>query len=122
MTKQVFEDLVRERVQALGGKPLAIALQNGLPRDAIRSVLRGHPPGLQRAARICRALGLEFYIGLPRRAVPAEIAAVLGIDADATVSEAVSTIKARRDPRTKALMEAMVELHQVLERTRETAG
>ena len=42
-------------------------MENGLPRDAIRSVLRGHPPSVERARKIAEALGLEFYIGPPRR-------------------------------------------------------
>ncbi|MCY4029233.1 MAG: hypothetical protein OXH75_23305, partial [Acidobacteria bacterium] len=44
---------------------------SGLPQDAIRSVLNGHVPRLNRVEQICRALGLEFYIGPPRD-VPVE--------------------------------------------------
>ena len=35
-------------------------------RDTIRSVLRGRVPSVERAAEICEALGLEFYVGPPR--------------------------------------------------------
>ena len=41
-------------------------MDHNLPQDAIRSILEGHTPRLDRAAEICRALGLEFYIGPPR--------------------------------------------------------
>lgn len=51
----------------LGGRsPITVALAANLPREAIRSVLEGHQPSLERAANICEALGLEFYIGPPR--------------------------------------------------------
>ena len=42
------------------------ATAHGLPRDAIRRVLRGHDPRLSRADAICRALGISFTIGKPR--------------------------------------------------------
>ena len=38
----------------------------GLPRRSIYSVIEGHSPTLDRAADICDALGLEFYVGPPR--------------------------------------------------------
>ena len=51
---------------ALAGRSLAgSATSNGLPRDAIRNVLKGHDPKLSRADAICRALGLTFTIGTP---------------------------------------------------------
>ena len=68
MTARAFGSLVRRRVRILGGKPISIAARAGLPRDAIRSVLRGHLPRLDHTAEICDALGLEFYIGPPRDA------------------------------------------------------
>ena len=56
---------------ALGDCPLAtVATAAELPRDAIRNVLAGHDPRLSRADEICRALGLELYIGPPRGEVP----------------------------------------------------
>ena len=68
MTAREFASLVRRRVRILGGKPISIASRAGLSRDAIRSVLRGHLPRLDHTEEICNALGLEFYIGLPRDA------------------------------------------------------
>ncbi len=62
-----FHGIVDERLRELGKSPTKLALENGLPRDAIRSVLRGHPPSVERARKIAEALGLEFYIGPPRR-------------------------------------------------------
>ncbi len=57
-------------LDATKGRSLAgAATAAGLPRDAIRSVLTGHDPRLSRTVDICRALGLEFYIGPPREAV-----------------------------------------------------
>ncbi len=44
----------------------------GLPGNAVRHLLDGHEPKVGRAAEICRALGLEFYIGPPRGGAAAE--------------------------------------------------
>ena len=62
-----FHGIVDERLKELGKSPTKLALENGLPRDAIRSVLRGHPPSVERAKKIAEALGLEFYVGPPRQ-------------------------------------------------------
>ena len=45
---------------------MGVAVQAGLPPDAIRSVFRGHPPTLPRAGEICRALELPLTIGACR--------------------------------------------------------
>ncbi len=44
----------------------------GLPGNAVRHLLDGHEPKSGRLAEICRALGLEFYIGPPRDGAAAE--------------------------------------------------
>ena len=62
-----FHGIVDEWLRELGKSPTKLALENGMPRDAIRSVLRGHPPSVERAKEIAEALGLEFYIGPPRQ-------------------------------------------------------
>lgn len=49
--------------------PINAALAANLPRESIYTLLQGHEPRLSRAAQICDALGLEFYIG-PRRDRP----------------------------------------------------
>ena len=61
-----FAALVRLRLNETGLSQHRAALAHGLPPDAIRSVLDGHVPGFDRVTSICDALGLEFYIGLPR--------------------------------------------------------
>ena len=61
-----FSALVRRRLDETGLSQYRAALASGLPPDAIRSVLEGHVPRLDRVASICEALGLEFYIGPPR--------------------------------------------------------
>lgn len=58
------EDYRATIARALGGRSVAgSATAFGLPRDAIRRVLRGHDPRLSRADAICRALGISFTIG-----------------------------------------------------------
>lgn len=63
---QPFREIVERRLRALGGGAVRAATSAGLKRDSIRSVLRGRVPSIDRAAEICSALGLEFYIGPPR--------------------------------------------------------
>ena len=61
------EDYRATVARALVGRSVAgSATAYGLPRDAIRRVLRGHDPRLSRADAICRALGITFTIGSPR--------------------------------------------------------
>ncbi len=50
----------------------AAEAEAGLPRRSIYSVIEGHSPSLDRAAEICSALGLEFYVGPPREASRSE--------------------------------------------------
>ena len=65
--RSILDQFRQEIEGALGGRSIAgEALRAGLPRDAIRRVLKGHDPSLTRAAEICEALGLELHIG-PRR-------------------------------------------------------
>ena len=61
------EDYRATVAKALVGRSVAgSATAHGLPRDAIRRVLRGHDPRLSRADAICRALGISFTIGKPQ--------------------------------------------------------
>ena len=72
-----FEEIVRDRLAETGETAIGAARRAGLPRDAIRSVLRGHPPNLLRATKICDALGLSLRVG------PHETVQRLGsVDAD----------------------------------------
>ena len=66
MTTIDFAEAVRRRLAERGQSQYRAALNSGLPQDAIRSVLNGHIPRLNRVEQICRALGLELYIGPPR--------------------------------------------------------
>ena len=63
MQQTEFTARIRARLSEIGGTPAGVAVQAGLPRDAIRSVLRGHPPNVLRADQICRALGITLTIG-----------------------------------------------------------
>ena len=66
MTIIDFAEVVRRRLTERGQSQYRAAVNSGLPQDAIRSVLNGHIPRLNRVEQICRALGLELYIGPPR--------------------------------------------------------
>lgn len=61
-----FAATVRRRLVEKRQSKHRAAVDSGLPQDAIRSVLKGHRPRLDRVEEICDALGLELYIG-PRR-------------------------------------------------------
>ena len=66
-----FQNLIRG---AIGDRRVAtLAVDAGLPRDAIRNVLEGHEPKLCRAVEICLAVGLEFYVGQPQERKPATV-------------------------------------------------
>ena len=60
------EALIAQRTNAYRA-----ALAAGLPQEAIRQVINGHEPRAGRLSEICRALGLEFYVG-PRRGPTAD--------------------------------------------------
>lgn len=66
MAEQDFALLIQQRLKVLRTTPFRAARDAGLPRSAIRNAIEGHIPSIARAAEICNALGLEFYIG-PRR-------------------------------------------------------
>ena len=66
-----FAEAVRRRLAERGQSQYRAAVNSGLPQDAIRAVLNGHVPRLTRAEQICRALGMELYIG-PSRDVQVE--------------------------------------------------
>ena len=62
---QHLADLVQQSLDQKRITPRSVALRAGLPYDAIYRVLM-HEPKLNRAAAVCEALGLEFYIGTRR--------------------------------------------------------
>ncbi len=109
---QPFADIVVEYLNRERTSPISAALKAGLNRDAIRSVLRGRTPSVDRAAEICDALGLEFYIGPPRPAPdstdrrdspstsdaelsPKEISAALDMAPGASVADVVTEMERR---------------------------
>ena len=61
-----FVQVVRGRLKARNLSLRAAASRAGLPVRSVQGVFEGHVPSIERAAEICRALGLEFYIGPPR--------------------------------------------------------
>ena len=70
MDAGAFPETVRRRLAKTGLTQHRAAIDHDLPPDAIRSVLDGHIPRLDRAAAICDALGIEFYVGDPRPKQP----------------------------------------------------
>ena len=67
-----FADLVRRRLVETRKSKHRAAVDRGLPQDAIRSVLNGHSPRLERLEQICDALGLELYVGPARDTEPSD--------------------------------------------------
>ena len=51
---------------ASGESYRSVAARAGVPTRSLTAILQGHAPSVDRAADICAALGLEFYIGPPR--------------------------------------------------------
>ena len=121
----IFPDMRPEEFRAVVHRCLAessrsqhrVALDNHLPQDAIRSVLSGHVPRLDRAAEICQALDLEFYVGPPRPCeVPSEILETIGLSEGTSLSEVVQTIKQRietGEAAGKLLQQAVREIYAI---------
>lgn len=59
-------EAIRGAMAAGNTNPRKAAVEAGLPENAIRTVLQGHPPSADRLQQIADALDLEFYFG-PRR-------------------------------------------------------
>ena len=72
--RKTFEKIIAERLDELGTNAFAVEQAADLTKDAIRSVIRPDSkrslPRIDKARKICEALGLEFYIGPPRPASP----------------------------------------------------
>ena len=65
------QDEIRQALSRLGVSPYRAALDADLPRDAIhRVIVEGRSPGVDRLEAICKAVGLEFYVGPPRGLTP----------------------------------------------------
>ena len=70
MTNHEFRTAVENELAARRVSPLRAARGAGLNRDALRSVLRGRAPSIERAADVCRALGWALRIEAPRDRQP----------------------------------------------------
>ena len=58
---------VRQEIEARGTNPYRAAKEARLPENSIRYLLDGHEPRAGRLIEICHALGLELYVGPPRK-------------------------------------------------------
>ena len=61
---------IRHEIEARGTNPYRAAKEARLPENSIRYVLEGHEPRAGRLIEICHALGLELYVGPPRKRAP----------------------------------------------------
>ena len=66
VTNYEFRTMVETELAARRVSPLRAAQGAGLNRDALRSVLRGRAPSIERAADVCKALGWALSIEGPR--------------------------------------------------------
>ena len=69
-----FASIVKGQLAAKRWNAHHAARINGLPRDSIKQVLRGHIPRLDRVIEICAALGLHCRIGPPSESRPRDSA------------------------------------------------
>ena len=107
MDMQRFSCFIRDRLDQMRQSPITVARQAGLPRDAIRSVFRGHPPSLERAAAIASALGYELVLR-PRGAAAPE-------DQNPAKSPEFRRVSNEyADPRLAELLEAIAAEHAAL--------
>jgi len=67
---EFLRDHLRDQIREKGLRPLSSEL--GVPFGNIRSIVDGRATLTTTLDELCRALGLEFYIGPPRDAVPGE--------------------------------------------------
>ena len=58
---------IRSEIEARGTNPYRAAKDARLPENSIRYMLEGHEPRAGRLIEICHALGLELYVGPPRK-------------------------------------------------------
>ena len=100
-----FRTIVEQQLTQRGTSAIRAALGAGMTRDAIRSVLRGRSPSVERAAEICAALDLEFYIG-PRRS---------GTGSVESASQEMGSLDHIRDRRLVELLGLIVGHWQALE-------
>ncbi len=57
---------IQAAIRRKGTNPSRLAKENGWSVNAVRYILEGRRPSSSRLAEVCKALGLEFYVGPPR--------------------------------------------------------
>lgn len=60
--------IFKDQLARCGRRAAEVSKEATGQKDAIKRILDGHVPSINRAEKIARALGLEFYIGPPRQA------------------------------------------------------
>ena len=96
-------DSIRRELESRDMSVRALATGAGLPPKSVQNVLDGKEPWVNRAAEICRALDLKFYVGPPRsdvrKAEPAgvSLASLRDMETGARALNRV-IIEAGRDP------------------------
>ena len=105
--------MIREEIARRGTTPHRVAMEAGLPENAIRTVVAGRQPRADRLEQICRALGLEFYVGPRRPTVPQEVTQALKLERDCDVATAVDKIASLSDTMSavQARGEALIKAH-----------
>ena len=87
MSRSVSLKAALEAYKAQSGASYrSIAIRAGIPVRSLMGILEGHAPSIDRAAEVCEAIGLEFYIGPPRDAgsqPPPPLASESGDDREA---------------------------------------
>ena len=92
---------IRDALNRKGTNPSRFAKENGFSINAVRYVLEGRPPSSRRLAEICKALDLEFYVGLPRMEPGARLGvAQLATQLERLASEARRLAVSERNPPT----------------------
>ena len=69
---------IRQEIEARGTNPYRAAKEARLPENSIRYLLDGHEPRAGRLIEICHALGLELYVGPPRKSAAEAVGADSG--------------------------------------------
>lgn len=63
MTKNGFVEALQRAIKEDGRGPAALALAAGLDESNIRTIMKGHAPGVERSDAILRALKQKLTIG-----------------------------------------------------------
>ncbi len=90
---------IQEALNRKGTNPSRFAKEHGFSINAIRYILEGRPPSSRRLADVCDALGLEFYVGLPRAPAGSRLdAGQLATELERLASEARRLAAEHREP------------------------